>query len=69
VKKRGGGNKKTGNKKLKHKKMANKKTIKEEEPKIKVLAYELLPSTFSYLMLTPWYYSNPSNLSSANTFP
>jgi hypothetical protein len=27
---------------------------KRKEPKIKVLAYELLASTLSYLMLAPW---------------
>jgi hypothetical protein len=47
------GNKKTnrgggGNKKLKP-----KKAIEEKEPNIKVLSHELLPSTLSYLMLTP----------------
>jgi hypothetical protein len=40
------------------------KAIKQEEPKIKVLAHKLLASTLSYLMLTPWWYYNPSNLSS-----
>jgi hypothetical protein len=39
---------KRGGKKL------NNKAIKEKEPKIKVLAHELLASTFSYLMLAPW---------------
>jgi hypothetical protein len=37
---------------------------KKKELKIKVLAYELLASTLSYLMLAPWWYTNPSNLSS-----
>jgi hypothetical protein len=37
---------------------------KKKEPKIKVLAHELLASTLSYLMLAPWWYINPSNLSS-----
>jgi hypothetical protein len=32
----------------------DKKAIKEKEPKIKVLAHELLVSTLSYLMLAPW---------------
>jgi hypothetical protein len=37
---------------------------KRKEPKIKVLAHELLASTLSYLMLAPCWYTNPSNLSS-----
>jgi hypothetical protein len=37
---------------------------KRKELKIKVLTHELLDSTFSYLMLAPWWYTNPSNLSS-----
>jgi hypothetical protein len=36
---------------------------KRKEPKITVLAHELLASTLSYLMLAPWCYANPSNLS------
>jgi hypothetical protein len=32
----------------------DKKAIKEKEPKIKVLAHELLAFTLSYLMLAPW---------------
>jgi hypothetical protein len=32
----------------------NKKTIKKKEPKIMVLAYKLLTSTLTYLMLAPW---------------
>jgi hypothetical protein len=40
------------------------KAIKEKEPKIKVLTNELLAFTLSYLMLAPWWYNNPSNLSS-----
>jgi hypothetical protein len=32
----------------------NKTAIKKMEPKIKVLAHELLASTLSYLMLAPW---------------
>jgi hypothetical protein len=39
-------------------KMDGKKTLtednKKKEPKIKVPAHELLTSTLSYLMLTPW---------------
>jgi hypothetical protein len=35
-------------------KKLDKNAIKEKEPKIKVQAYELLVSTLSYLMLTPW---------------
>jgi hypothetical protein len=31
-----------------------KKTIKEKEPKIKVMAHELLAFTLSYLMVAPW---------------
>jgi hypothetical protein len=42
----------------------NKKAIKEKELKIKVLAHELLAFILSYLMLAPWWYTNPSNLSS-----
>jgi hypothetical protein len=38
---------KRGGKKL------DKKAIKEKEPKIKILAHELLTSTLSYLMLAP----------------
>jgi hypothetical protein len=30
------------------------KNNKRKEPKIKVLAHELLASTLSYLMLAPW---------------
>jgi hypothetical protein len=37
---------------------------KRKELKIKVLTHELLASTLSYLMLVPWRYTNPSNLSS-----
>jgi hypothetical protein len=37
---------------------------KRKESKFKVLAHELLSSTLSYLMLAPWRYINPSNLSS-----
>jgi hypothetical protein len=40
--------------------------IKEEEPKIKILAHEFLACTLSYLMLTPWWYSNSSILSLHN---
>jgi hypothetical protein len=32
----------------------DKKAIKENEPKINVLTYELLAFTLSYLMLAPW---------------
>jgi hypothetical protein len=35
-------------------KKLDKKAIKGKEPKIKVLAHELLASTLSYLMLAPW---------------
>jgi hypothetical protein len=35
----------------KKKKNSAKKTIKEKEPKIKVLPHELLASTLSYLIL------------------
>jgi hypothetical protein len=42
----------------------DKKAINEKEPNIKVLAHELLAFTHSYLMLAPWRYTNPSNLSS-----
>jgi hypothetical protein len=41
----------------KSKKMQGKnltKCNKRKEPKIKVLAHELLASTLSYLMLAPW---------------
>jgi hypothetical protein len=48
----------------KRKKKLWQKTVKKKEPKIKVLAHELLAFTLSYLMLTPWWYTNPSNLSS-----
>jgi hypothetical protein len=34
---------------------------KRKESKINVLAHELLASTLSYLMLAPWWYTNPSN--------
>jgi hypothetical protein len=79
VKKKGKrkGNKKRRkcNKKLKHKhvnkkkeKNQHKKVIKEKEPKIKVPTHELLTSTLSYLMLTPCWYPNPSNLSSRTPF-
>jgi hypothetical protein len=48
--------------------MGKKKTLtednKKKKPKIKILAYELLASTLSYLMLAPWWYTNPSNPSS-----
>jgi hypothetical protein len=37
---------------------------KRKEPKIKFLAHELLASILSYLMLAPWWYTNPLNLSS-----
>jgi hypothetical protein len=40
------------------------KDNKRKEPKITVLAHELLAFTLSYLMLAPWCYTNPSNLSS-----
>jgi hypothetical protein len=59
-------------KKIKYNKMLNKKQNgvgknlikgnKRKEPKINVLPYELLAFTLSYLMLDPWWYSNPSNL-------
>jgi hypothetical protein len=43
-----------------------KKTLtednKKKEPKIKVLIYELLAFTLSYLMLASWSYTNLSNL-------
>jgi hypothetical protein len=61
---------KTPSNKKKRKGMNKKKkklwqnAIKENEPKIKVLAHELLAFTLSYLMLAPWWYSNPLNLSS-----
>jgi hypothetical protein len=46
---------KTLRKKVKN---GQKKTLtednKKKKPKIKVLAYELLASTLSYLMLAPW---------------
>jgi hypothetical protein len=49
-------------------KMGRKKNLtkgnKRKEPNIKVLAHELLVFTLSYLMLAPWWYTNPSNLSS-----
>jgi hypothetical protein len=32
----------------------DKKSIKEKKPKIKVLTYELLAFTLSYLMLAPY---------------
>jgi hypothetical protein len=50
------GNKKTNRKGRKGKKRKiTKKAIKEEEPnKIKIMLHELLASTLSYLMLTPW---------------
>jgi hypothetical protein len=35
-------------------KKTNKKDNKRGEPKIKVLTHELLVSTLSYLILTPW---------------
>jgi hypothetical protein len=35
-------------------KKLTRKTIKEELPKIKVLPYELLAYTLSYLMLASW---------------
>jgi hypothetical protein len=35
-------------------KNVDKKAIKEKEPKIKVLAHELLASALTYLMLAPW---------------
>jgi hypothetical protein len=47
---------------IKRKKYFDKKTIKEKEPKIKVLAHELLASTLSYLIPAPWWYSNPSKM-------
>jgi hypothetical protein len=40
------------------------KIIKKKEPNIKVSVHELLASTLSYLMLTHWWYTNHSNLSS-----
>jgi hypothetical protein len=40
------------------------KTIKKKEPKIKVSTHKLLAFTLSYLMLTPWWYTNTLNLSS-----
>jgi hypothetical protein len=48
-----------GNKMLRKKRKGaeknfDKKAIKMKEPKIKVLAHELLASTLSYLMLAPW---------------
>jgi hypothetical protein len=42
----------------------NSKGNKRKEPKIKVLAHELLAFTLFYLMLAPWWYTNHSNLSS-----
>jgi hypothetical protein len=57
-----------GDKKLNQKRRKDNKTWqkgnKKNEPKIKVLTHELLVSTLSYLMLAPWWYTNPSNLSS-----
>jgi hypothetical protein len=44
------------------------KDNKKNEPKIKVLAHELLASTLSYPMLAHWWYTNPSNLSSQTLF-
>jgi hypothetical protein len=38
----------------KEKEKLDKKEIKKKEPKINVLAYELVTSTLFYLMLTPW---------------
>ena len=48
----------------KTKKEQRKKLNKRKELKIKILSHELLASTLSYLMLAPWWYTNPSNLSS-----
>jgi hypothetical protein len=45
-------------------KKTNKKDNKRGEPKIKVLTHKLLVSTLSYLILTPWWYFNLSNISS-----
>jgi hypothetical protein len=39
----------------------NSKGNKRKEPKIKVLAHELLAFTLFYLMLAPWWYTNHSN--------
>jgi hypothetical protein len=53
-------------KKLKYKKCEDewKGKTKREKPNIKTLAYELLVFTLSYLILTTWWYSDFSNLSS-----
>jgi hypothetical protein len=69
------GDKKSNKKRIKDNKTLSKKVKKgqgkkldkgnkRKEPKIKILAHELLASTLSYLMLAPWRYTNPSNLSS-----
>jgi hypothetical protein len=51
-------NKTLSKKKVKRGGKKGKKTLaegnKKKEPKIKVPAHELLASTLSYLMLTPW---------------
>jgi hypothetical protein len=45
--------KKSKKRQIKRKKNSDKKAIKEKEPKIKILAHELLASTLFYLMLAP----------------
>jgi hypothetical protein len=56
-----------GNKMLSRKAKRDKKNLtkgnKRNESKIKVLTHELLASIISYLILAPWWYINPSNLS------
>jgi hypothetical protein len=63
--------KKTIKVKSKKRKMDMKKNLtkcnKRKEPKINILAHELLASTHSYLMLAPRLYTNLSNLSSRTT--
>jgi hypothetical protein len=56
IEKRRKGNRTLSQKKNKkgRKKNFDKKSIKEKEPKIKVLAHELLASTLSNLILAPW---------------
>jgi hypothetical protein len=48
------GNKTLSQKSEKGREKLDKKTVKEKEPKIKVMTHELLVSTLSYLMLVSW---------------
>jgi hypothetical protein len=52
--KRRKGNKTLSQESRKGRKKLDKKAIKRKEPKINVLAHELLVFTLSYLMLAPW---------------